>query len=457
MKNVFICTIIALMAISGGLYAQEKAQEEPVSPQTGEINPVRDSVQKDEAFSNWVKLELVWEKEIPSSIKDDWPYPGDLVFLDENGYNVFSSQCKDPEKALKEKRLLIVQKGKLKLLHGDEMRVIKDTEIKGTYAISKNGHNIAVLDGLTLHLLDWQGNELAQGKMIGGGEENHLYPLGNDQTIAVSSVWGDGRFHEIAVYVRVGKELKKVFGKEGKYPTGLFDYAEDGSTIFFIYNDKPVDGKSNIGERIVLNGAGREITRYMYRHPGWVGWVSPRGNYLVEVTRGKYLVIRDKDGKLIADHHVQGQGNYYAAFSSDENYLCVTPGPWRIYLFETEDGKMIWNYLDTNEESHFSSVGVVSSTLLVFAGHSEAIMKPGEFKGTIDELNKKVIENATKDRTIYIIKNGEFFKSIGPFSGKGFGTQLQAPVIRLSAKGKFLLVQTPVKSFIYRIYFGGER
>ena len=280
--------IIAVMAMSIGLYAQEKetAQGEPlpVQQQTGEV-----------------RLELVWEKEIPSTIKDNWPYPGDLVFLDENGYNVFSSQCQNPEKALHEKRFLMIQDGKLKLFEGDEMRLKRETEIKGTYAISKNGHNIAVLDGLTLHLLDWQGNELAQGKMIGGGEENHLYPLGNDQTIAISSVWGDGRFHEIAVYVRVGKELKKVFGKEGKYPTGLFDYAEDGSTIFFIYNDKPVDGKSNLGERIVVDGQGREIVRYKYQYQGYKGWVSPQGNYLLECLGGGTLVIRNKQGELITE------------------------------------------------------------------------------------------------------------------------------------------------------------
>lgn len=55
MKNVFVCTIIALMAITLGLYAQETemAQEEPVSVQTGEVD-----------------LQVVYEKTFDESIVD---------------------------------------------------------------------------------------------------------------------------------------------------------------------------------------------------------------------------------------------------------------------------------------------------------------------------------------------------------------------------------------------------
>ena len=115
-----------------------------------------------------ISVKLVWEKEIPEGVSN-------FVFLDENGYNVFSVQCKDPEKVLKEKRLLMVQGNKLVWYEGNEMRVVKEMDIKGSYAISKNGHNIAVLEGLertdkgefgdkqaTLRLLDWKGNELAR-------------------------------------------------------------------------------------------------------------------------------------------------------------------------------------------------------------------------------------------------------------------------------------------------------
>ena len=206
---------------------------------------------------------------------------------------------------------------------------------------------------------------------------------------------------------------------------------------------------------VVIDGEGREESRYICPRPFRGGYLSPRGNYIAEVTAGKYVMIYDRGGRLIAEHHVQGRGNYYAAFSPDEKYLCVTPGPWRVYFFETKTGKMLWEYVDTSEMTHFSSAAILSSLHLVFAGRSEAILKPGQFKGSIDELNRRVIENETKDRSVYLLANGHLMRVLGPFPGKGYGTQLQAPDLRISKDEKFLLVTTPSEFFIYDINTGG--
>jgi hypothetical protein len=433
MKKLFLSSIIAFLAISLGLYAQDTAQAEPK-----------------------VRLEKVWEKEIPEGVKD-------FVFLDENGYNVFSVQCKNPEKALKEKRILMVQDGKLRYFEGDEMKIVKEVALRGgSITISKNGHNLATIEGLErdpsgkggfvnkpaiLRLYNWKGEELASAQISPEEWEYiDIYPLGNDNMVIVSMVGGEGLYYGIEIYVKRDKNLTKVFSN--KNVSWLVDYAENGERALLVVENK---------EMVLFNGSGEEDIRYICPRPYRKGFLSPRGNYIVEITAGKYVMIFDYNGKLIAEHHVQGQGDYYAAFSPDEKYLCVTPGPWRIYFFETKTGKMLWEYSDTDENTHFSSTAVFSSKQVIFAGRSEAILKPGEFKGTIDELNRKVIENETKDRSVYVIKNAKLLQSLEPFPGKGFGTQLQAPIIRLSNDEKFVLVTTPSKFFVYRILVGGGR
>jgi len=396
-----------------------------------------------------INLKLVWEKEIPQGVKD-------FVFLDENGYNVFSVQCKNPEKALKEKRLLMVQGNKLVWYEGDAMRVVKEMAIgKGTsnenkVVISKNGRNIAILNGTILRLLNWKGNELTRGT-VSTWEDNYIYPLGNDKTIAISTIGGEGRFYEIAVYTKEGNTLKKVFGPaEGHYPTGHFDYAEDGSIIFFIYTDKsiPVDGKSNVGERIIIDNEGIEIARYTYQHPGWAGFVSPKGNYIAEVTRGKYLVIRDSKGHLISEHHVQGRGNYYGAFSPDEKYLCMTPGPWRVYFFETKTGKMLWEYVDTL--SRYRSIAIDSQGDNIFLSST-----------LFHHTDLSLQESAKK----YLI----VFNHVGEMIGKEIVSLVKTPEelefyrwksitppVRITSDGEYLMVRLPSKLQLYHIIRGGK-
>jgi len=435
MRGLILIAVIALMTVAG-LYAQKK-----------------DITQEEQKIS----LELIWAKEIPEGVKD-------FVFLDENGYNVFSSPCKNPEKALREKQILMVQEGKLRLYEGDEMKMTKEISLRGGHiTISKNGRNIATIDGLErdpsgkggytakpaiLRLYNWKGDELARTQFSppAGLEYILLYPLGDDQAVAVGLSGSEGLYHGLKIFVRRGKILREAFSNDET--SWVVDYAENGDRVLVVLENKYM---------VLFNSVGKEVCRYICPRAYRKGFLSPKGNYIAEITAGKYVMIFDRQGKLIAEHHVQGQGNYYAAFSPDGKYLCVTPGPWRIYFFETKTGKMLWEYVDSNEKTHFSSLAIAPNFKVIFAGHSEAILNPGEFKGTIDELNKQVIENAAKDRIVCVIKNGTLRQHLGPFPGKGFSTQLQAPILQVTNDGKFLSVRTPNKYFIYRISTGGEQ
>ena len=417
-QRILLVSIIALLAIAP--YAQEK--------DTVQVEPK-------------IKLELVWEKEIPAGIND-------IVFLDENGYNVFSSQCKNPEKAIKEMKMLLLSGKKVKLVSGEDFKVVKEIDFlpHSRVAISKNGRNIAVIEHIisdtipeaklqwylgviktTVRLFNWKLEELA--RIDYGSPYAEIFAIGNDSTVVLVNSGEDGSCTHITVLTKIGNTFKRVYGlNEGVYPTGLFDYAEDGSTIFFIYTDPstPVDGVKNVGDRIVVDGNGKEMLRYSYQHPGWAGWVSPKGNYLAEVTRGKYLVIRNKDGQLIAEHHVQGQGNYYAAFSPDEKYLCVTPGFRKIYSFETKTGNLVWEYKYPDDRPCFFPGDVASEGRLTFM-----IFTPSK----------------QENKWIWVFdRDGKIIDKIGPLDFTGYNL-----AVSYIARTQQLLIKLPSKLLLYHI------
>jgi len=391
-----------------------------------------------------ISLKLVWEKEFPKGVND-------FVFLDENGYNVFSVQCKNPEKALKEKRLLMVQGNKLVWYEGDAMRVVKEMTIKGSYAISRNGHNIAVLEGLkrndkgsfedkpaTLRLLSWKGEELARTQFSPGNlglEYITIFPAGNDSTVVMNFEGSEGYFSQMNIYRRSGSLLNHI----RTFNDLLWDYSEDGQRMIGVVN----------GEMAILSNDGIIKASYHYR-PLRKVWISPTGKYVAQLGAGKYIGIFDNRGHLISEHHVQGEGNYYGAFSPDEKYLCMTPGPWRVYFFETKTGKMLWEYTELNPDSFsFFFSPIVSDKGIVFIGSSK--WNP-----------LSVLSSAKADKIIYLLnKNGVIIKTLNRYIVKGqiaqeFYTWHATPLLKITPDGEYLMVRLPSKLQLYHIMRGGK-
>jgi len=399
-----------------------------------------------------INLKLVWEKEIPQGVKD-------FVFLDENGYNVFSVQCKNPEKALKEKRILVVQGNKLVWYEGDEMRVVKEMTIgKGSsnenkVVISKNGRNIAILNGLyvptikdkdydeykgtyrnqlaTLRLLNWKGEELARTQFSPGHLDYiDLFSLGNDSTVILNLSGGEGLYYTVWMFLRNGSELKKVFSSDGY----IWTYAENGSIMLVSELKK---------KRLIMDGSGKNVGGFSYSNPRgnyWAG-ISPKGNYIAEVTTGKSVVIHNKYGTLISEHHVQGQGNYYGAFSPDEKYLCMTPGPWRVYFFETKTGKMLWEYTHPDSFVLYMKVAVSSQDGYAFV-YSQPWSCPSPDRG----INPKPL---LSEKSIHIFdKKGNL---INLFK---IGDKISS--LKITNDGEYLMVHLPSKLQLYNIIRGGK-
>jgi len=243
----------------------------------------------------------VWEKEIPQGVKD-------FVFLDENGYNVFSSQYKNPEKALKELKMLLATEGKVRLVEGDNFKVIKEMTLlpHSQVAVSKNGRNFVVIEHIisdtipeaklqwclgvirtTVRLFNWKLEELA--RIDYGGPYTEIFALGNDRTVILTDAGEDGTYTTIIILTREGNTFKRSFSIGNGIYRPVFLIMPKMGRLFFLFIrliQYLVKGKSHVGERIVVDSEGREIIRYNYQHPGWAGWVSPNGNYLVEVARG---------------------------------------------------------------------------------------------------------------------------------------------------------------------------
>ena len=411
MRSISSVIIIALTLTISGLYAGEgdTTQQEPR-----------------------VKLELIWEAEIPKGVQK-------VVFLDEKGYNVFSVQCEDPEGALRDKRILMVEGSRLRYYEGDGMELVREVELSGGHVVvSKNGRNIVTIEGLerdtikeggyidkpaVLKLYRWDGEELGEVEISPGGWEYiDLYPLGNDRTVVLNAVGDEGYIRRLYIFEREGRILKEVFSEE---PAGIWDYSEDGSTMFI-----GIGGRG----RIILDEECREVGGFRYepnRGNYWAG-VSPRGRYVGEVTSGKYVVLHDRSGRLIAEHHVQGPGNYYAAFSPDEKYLCVTPGFRKIYFFETQTGKLVWEYTYPDDRPSF------------FPGD---VAPEGEFTFMIFTPSKE------EGKWIWVFdKGGKVVGKLWPLDFSGYSLP-----VRYVGQVQQLFVRLPSRMFLYRLVkIGGE-
>jgi len=183
---------------------------------------------------------------------------------------------------------------------------------------------------------------------------------------------------------------------------------------------------------VVIDGEGREESRYICPRPFRGGYLSPRGNYIAEVTAGKYVMIYDRGGRLIAEHHVQGPGNYYAAFSPDEKYLCVTPGFRKIYFFETQTGKLIWEYTYPDDRPSF------------FPGD---VAPEGEFTFMVFTPSKE------ESKWIRVFdKGGKVVGKLGPLDFSGYSLP-----VRYVGQVQQLFVRLPSRMFLYRLDgIGGE-
>jgi hypothetical protein len=420
MRRLFLSITIALMALNIGLYAQGKdtAHQEPK-----------------------VKLELVWEKEIPIKVKDWWPYMSNFVFLDEEGYNLFSSMSKGSIKAIENKRMLYIGEGKIQFLEGDELKRTKVIDLSNypyhpfQVEISKNGRNIAVINRLDLdvpqegnpailRLFNSKGELLAEDTV---GLPSDVYPLGNDKIVILEY----GEWSHIEVYRRNGTRFEKVHEYDGYF----LDYSEDGN--YALISVDPYGKK----ERVIIGNNGEEMLKYQYDKVPWRGFISPKGNYIAEVTRGKYIVIFDKRGNVIAEHQVEGIGNYYAVFSLDEQFFVTTPGPQIIYFIETMTGRIVWKYEDVDKQSFFQILTILPRATLLFAGYSKY------------DPSYREMPEYTSDKYVYLFDaTGVVVQKIGPFDSKGFFDQwnVVTPVI-LNADSEFILMQVPNKLYLYRI------
>jgi hypothetical protein len=161
--------------------------------------------------------------------------------------------------------------------------------------------------------------------------------------------------------------------------------------------------------------------------------------------------IFNNKGELIKEHHVQGQGNYYAAFSPDEKYLCVTPGPWRIYFFETKTGKMLWEYDDLAPDSFsFFYSPVVSDAGILFIGSS--CWQPLSVLNSAKQ-NKKIFlfgwsGNLLGTSEVFPVENEE---------AQEFYTWNPTPLLKITKNGEYLSVRTPSNLLLFRVINeGGE-
>jgi len=345
MKNGFLLLVSISMMVNLGLYAQEeeKAQEEPLSvqQQTGKV----DSVQKDEAFSNGVKLELVWEKEFEEGIVDVVLYEENLMpkviisgddpqwgckgiyFLDKDGNEIYSR--------------------KLMGVVFDKFGKIINPWAEGGVAsavISKNGKYVGILE--PRKFTEKEGNPIGDVEIIdSSGTILNRFPL--DSWHYWVSPYGD---EIVSAYPIMDIPIFSIWNKQGKKTVDLSKTSDPeysfGNSLKVIgwRGAKAVENLVAVYDSTLKShykSFAIPATSNGYTHSNYFLLILPKGNKFALSTRSEFIKLYNENGKLVesVEYPVGGR----AIFSSPNNrYLHIRLRRTGI-LYDIELGKEIVN------------------------------------------------------------------------------------------------------------------
>lgn len=303
MKNVFIFTIIALMAISSGLYAQEKevVQEEPlpVQQQTGEI-----------------RLELVWEKEFEEGIVDvafdkEMLLPK-IIITGKSLTAVNSVYFFDSNGAIISKEKLNQYDGHAEAIFSENREFVATFEPDGIeYGLEAHKGNVRIFDS--------NGKLLKNFYVIGGvdwlskdGDVVIGTYLGGEVTLSITSSSKSYKFSEIkdATWLNIPSEFYKAWG----------DFVIIGAT------------KTSNGY------VGFRKKQKNLRYGNFLGL----GDYLYWIDKNILYVVNEF-GDIVHEYILNTSGSYSLTISQNSRYLLVLQRKYRdVYLINLLSQQIEW-------------------------------------------------------------------------------------------------------------------
>lgn len=366
MKNILISTIIALMAISLGLYAQEKgnAQEEPK-----------------------VKLELVWEKEFEKGIIN-------VAFSDDMTIVVTEDKIFSLDNESRE----------IKYLRPTYPDKIKPSWRRTWVYPSKNGRYIGFYHHVYFNerskKFNTEKKRLAVFELIDNSgkpmwrNEKEIHPEAEfySPSLAASNqgyiVETDLDWHgKLYFYNPLGKLIKEVKVSENQFENCVTHgetWSYDGN-YFAIFTDEGI--KDECRSYVILyTKAGEHIWKSKSEKGIENSYVddisiSQDNKRLLSIKRFRFVRVFDVNGKILWEYKIRGKGSAKIKISKDQSRLAVFSTIGLIYLFDLKNGELIWQ--KTFDDMDITSIAISSKGKYIIAGMKE---KHGE-NSTISIIN----------------------------------------------------------------------
>ena len=251
----------------------------------------------------------------------------------------------------------------------------------------------------------------SKGEIIAISESIYLYdwevyPLGDDNTVII--FFPAGTQPKAMIKFMINKSKQLFLFKEIYYESGnlSIDCSIDGELIFLGISSLPNIHKKS--KAILLDNKGNEVWRYFPKESFISGvHISPRKNFIVMISENvsnntKFSYLIDNNGNNIAKKTINSKGNYYIEFSDNEKYFALCSGKNNLSVFNTNNGNLILDYVNSNSNIQINTMkvksnGDVFATALLKTRNSttrekevvEKFLLNIEKSGIADEINIK--------------------------------------------------------------------
>ncbi len=405
MKRILLVSIIALMATTLGLYAQEKdsAQAEPQ-----------------------IKLELVWEKEFESPVSD-------FSLTEINGMPALQVVVTADKVQFLAKERKEISTRSLQLNWNESWVYGVSFSRNGEYiGISKYHYGIygRIQEGSEFQVYDKAGNLLTIRVVTDNYKPSILL---NNGAFLISGVLEDAR-----IFLEQLDGTRKLIFDYGDMRPSTYISVAQNSNVFAL-------NVSGIGV-ILYDDTGKEIWKRSIEnsHAAGIG-ISPHGSYIACFGKkwGNTLFLYTLKGNILWEKPI-GAGTHFISFSPDEKFLAVYATWSGIWFFSVKEGKLLWRY-------PADKIGKKINSNFTRSIYSLDVSTNGAFVVCADGGGTRELPVGDTSVVYLFDKKGDIVWKMELKI-----QQQRAPNVRFTDDGRHLIVSNSNNLYCYKIAGGGQ-
>ncbi|MEK9150052.1 MAG: WD40 repeat domain-containing protein, partial [Candidatus Desantisbacteria bacterium] len=158
---------------------------------------------------------------------------------------------------------------------------------------------------------------------------------------------------------------------------------------------------------VLYDKDGNELWKVIEEYPGWSYGqcnISKEGNYIIGAKTNtnwtNWINMFSKKGKLLWEYNAVQAGNFISLFSQDEKFILIGSAPNKLFLFKSNDGKLLWEFTDETLKIGFISINISSDNKYILAIAEEGKIYLLDMRGNLlwqKQYEKGAVANFTSD------------------------------------------------------------